>query len=255
VLQELLLRQRVHRVVVACPASVVLQWRDELSQRFGLSFAVLDKAYVNARRRERGFGVNAWTTHRFFLISHQLLRDEDYLVGLRDWLGDFCPGSLLILDEAHVAAPSSESKYAIDSQTTRAVRDIARRFEHRLFLSATPHNGHTSSFSALLEILDPQRFTRGVPVKNPSVLKPVMVRRLKSELRSHIASKIPERRVIQLDLDGLPANAPELALAAKLAEYGEILERRLATANNRTKAAGKLVTIALQKRLLSSLEA
>jgi SNF2 family DNA or RNA helicase len=86
VLQELLLRQRVHRVVIAAPASVVLQWRDELGQRFGLSFAVLDKAYVNARRRERGFGVNLWTTHRQFLISHSLLRDEDYLVGLRDWL-------------------------------------------------------------------------------------------------------------------------------------------------------------------------
>ena len=47
---------------------------------------------------------------------------------------------------------------------TRAVRDLAGRFEHRLFLSATPHNGHSNSFSALLEILDPQRFCRGVPV-------------------------------------------------------------------------------------------
>lgn len=255
VLQELLLRQRVQRVVIAAPASVVLQWRDELGQRFGLSFAVLDKAYVNARRRERGFGVNPWTTHRQFLISHHLLRDEDYLVGLRDWLGDFCPGSLLILDEAHVAAPASESKYAIDSQTTRAVRDIARRFEHRLFLSATPHNGHSNSFSALLEILDPQRFTRGVPPKNSRALKPVMVRRLKAELRRHLGSQIPERDVIQVNVDHLPPNTPELVLSEKLAEYAEILERRLAQATNRLKAAGKLVTIALQKRLLSSIEA
>jgi SNF2 family DNA or RNA helicase len=190
VLQELLLRQRVQRVVVGCPSSVVLQWRDELLQRFGLSFVVFDKAYINARRRERGFGINAWTTHRHFIISHALLRDEDYLVGLRGGLGDFAPGSLLILDEAHAAAPSSESKYAIDSQTTRAVRDIAKRFEHRLFLSATPHNGHSNSFSALLEILDPQRFTRGVSVK-AAALKPVMVRRLKGELRKHVGSQIP----------------------------------------------------------------
>jgi len=255
VLQELLLRQRVHRVVIAAPASVVLQWRDELGQRFGLAFAVLDKAYVNARRRERGFGVNPWTTHRYFLMSHNLLRDEDYLLGLRDWLGDFCPGSLFILDEAHVAAPASESKYAIDSQTTRAVRDIARRFEHRLFLSATPHNGHSNSFSALLEILDPQRFTRGVPPKNANALKPVMVRRLKGELRKHIGSQIPEREVRQIDLGALPPDTPELVLSEKLAEYTEILERRLASASNRMKAAGKLVTIALQKRLLSSIEA
>jgi hypothetical protein len=254
VLQELLLRQRVQRVVVACPSSVVLQWRDELLQRFGLSFVVFDRAYINARRRERGFGINAWTTHRHFIISHALLRDEDYLGGLKMWLGDFSPGSLLILDEAHAAAPSSESRYAIDSQTTRAVRDVAKRFEHRLFLSATPHNGHSNSFSALLEILDPQRFTRGVAVR-AQALKPVMVRRLKGELRKHVGSQIPERRTIQIDLAGLPENTPELVLAARLAEYTDILERRLAGSTNRAKAAGKLVTIALQKRLLSSIAA
>ncbi|MCB1093123.1 MAG: hypothetical protein KDL87_16410, partial [Verrucomicrobiae bacterium] len=49
------------------------------------------------------------------------------------------PGSLLILDEAHHAAPASGAKYAIDSCITKAVREIAGRFEHRLFLSATRH--------------------------------------------------------------------------------------------------------------------
>ncbi len=176
-------------------------------------------------------------------------------MGLRDWLGDFCPGSLFILDEAHVAAPASESKYAIDSQTTRAVRDVAKRFEHRLFLSATPHNGHSNSFSSLLEILDPQRFTRGVPVKSAAVLRPVMVRRLKAELRGHIESPIPERVVEAIEIDHLPASAPELALSAMLAEYSEILERRLAEGSKRTRSAGKLVSLALQKRLLSSVEA
>jgi hypothetical protein len=61
-------------------------------------------------------------------------------------------------------APASGSRYAIDSQFIRSVRGLADRFEHRLFLSATPHNGHSNSFSVLLEILDPQRFTRGVPI-------------------------------------------------------------------------------------------
>ena len=215
----------------------------------------MDKAYVNARRRERGFGVNAWTTHRHFLVSHALLRDEDYQVGLRDWLGDFCPGSLLILDEAHVAAPASESKYAIDTQITRAVRGVAKRFEHRLFLSATPHNGHSNSFAALMEILDPQRFTRGVPVKNASALKPVMVRRLKGELRKHVGSQIPERKTIQIDLANLPSDTPELILAELLAAYTEILEKKLGSAGNRAKGFGRLVSIALQKRLLSSVEA
>ena len=65
---------------------------------------------------------------------------------------------------------------------SEAIRDLARRFEHRLFLSATPHNGHSNSFSALLELLDDQRFTRGVKVLK-SNLEGVMVRRLKEDLR------------------------------------------------------------------------
>ena len=76
-----------------------------------------------------------------------------YLSGLRDILSEFRPRALLILDEAHHAAPASGSRYAVDSQFTKAVRDVAQRFEHRLFLTATPHNGHSNSFSSLLEML------------------------------------------------------------------------------------------------------
>ena len=57
---------------------------------------------------------------------------------MREWLGDLLPGSLLILDEAHHAAPSSGGRYGIETKFTRAVRDLSQRFEHRLFLSATP---------------------------------------------------------------------------------------------------------------------
>ena len=90
--------------------------------------------------RARIFG-QSLDHHSRFLISHRLLIDEAYASGLRDWLGEFAPQTLLILDEAHNAAPASGVRYAIDSRITRAVRDISPRFEHRLFLSATPHNG------------------------------------------------------------------------------------------------------------------
>ena len=179
---ELLLRRRVREIVVACPPSMLIQWKDELEARFGLTFEILDRTYIDRVRQERGYGVNPWTTFPRFLISHKLLIDETYTAPLRDWLDNFRPGSLLILDEAHHAAPSSGAKYAIDSRITRAIRDLAPRFEHRLFLSATPHNGHSNSFSALLELLDPQRFTRGVKVLK-STLENVMVRRLKEDLR------------------------------------------------------------------------
>src|SRR5205823_11399095 len=91
---------------------------------------------------------------------------------------------LLILDEAHNCAPSGLGKYATDSLRTEAVRLLAPHFEHKLFLTATPHNGYPESFTALLELLDNQRFARGVSPDRDQ-LKAVMVRRLKIG-RAHV---------------------------------------------------------------------
>ena len=74
--RELLLRKKVRDIVVACPPSMLLQWREELDSRFGLHFEILDKEYIQKVRQERGFGVNPWTTNSRFLISHRLLIDE-----------------------------------------------------------------------------------------------------------------------------------------------------------------------------------
>lgn len=252
ILRELLMRQKVRRCVICVPPSVVRQWRDEMEERFGLPFIIYDREYVSRVRQERGWAVNPWKTHTRFIISHALVRDEAYAAPLRDWLGAFSSGSMLILDEAHNAAPASGAKYALDSKLTRAVRDLARRFEHRLFLSATPHNGHSNSFSALLELLDPQRFLRGVPVDS-KLRDEVMVRRLKSDLRA-IGEAFPKRNVLRVVVDGLPANAPELVLSELLQRYRLTREARLASATKTQQASAMLVVTSLQKRLLSSIE-
>ncbi len=118
--RELLLRKKVKSIVVATPASVLEQWQAELEERFGLVFVILDRAYLANVRGERGFGVNPWRTHSRFLISHNLLIDPTYADPLREWLGDLLAGSLLILDEAHHAAPASASRYGIETKLTRA---------------------------------------------------------------------------------------------------------------------------------------
>jgi hypothetical protein len=43
--------------------------------------------------------------------------------------GEFRARSLFILDEAHHAAPASGSRYAVDSQFTRAIEALAPSFE------------------------------------------------------------------------------------------------------------------------------
>lgn len=265
VLQELMLRQRVERVLIVCPAAVTLQWRDEMEKRFGLRFEIFNRDFVSRRRQERGFQVPVWGTHARFIVSYQTLRRSEYFEPLKTLLEEKGrQKSMLVLDEAHVVAPASSSRYAVDTETTRSIRSLADRFEHRLFLSATPHNGHSNSFSALLEMLDPQRFTRGTRVREAQ-LEPVMVRRLKCDLRAlGSAQQYPEREVVAVRLshDGKqwraqwpggkrmdlgPAGRPELELSEKLARYTQLM----APGSKK----GRLVFINLQKRLLSSLEA
>src|SRR5688572_29314238 len=251
--RELLLRKKAKTIVVAAPPSVLEQWKAELEERFGLVFEILDRAYLTRMRRERGFGVNPWRTHSRFLISHNLLIDATYTDLMREWLGPMLPGSLLILDEAHHAAPASGGRYGIETKFTRAIRDLTGRFEHRLFLSATPHNGHSNSFSTLLELLDPYRFTRGVKVRGRKAVEDVMVRRIKEDIRE-IQGGFPRREIVRLEISGLPDNAPELELSRLLDEYRAAREERFAQGSSRAQAAAGLLVVGLQQRLLSSIE-
>ena len=253
VARELLLRRRIDYIVISAPAAMTVQWKDELESKFGLTFDIIDRERIHELRRLRGFSVNPWTTGSRFILSHSLLAEEDYVAGLRDVLGDFRSRALFILDEAHHAAPSGGARYAISSQLTRAVRELSACFEHRLFLTATPHNGHSNSFSALLEMLDPQRFTRGVETR-PKDLEPVMVRRLKADLR-RLGEAFPERKVEAAKIAGLPDDAPELIQWNRLAAYGELRARRIATLPPHKRALAKLAFVGLQQRLLSSIVA
>jgi hypothetical protein len=135
----------------------------------------------------------------------------------------------------------SSARYAISSQFTKAARDIAERFEHRLFLSATPHNGHSNSFAALLEMLDSQRFERGIEVR-PKDLEPVMVRRLKADLR-RLGHAFPARRNEAVVLDGMSDDAPELVLSRKLEQYGELRKKRISKLPAHKAALAKLAFV------------
>ena len=78
------------------------------------------------------------------------------------------------------------SAFGDDSDLCRMLRLIAPQFEHRLFLSATPHNGHTRCFTGLLEILDPVRFSQTDELKpaEKERVQQVVIRRLKREINA-----------------------------------------------------------------------
>ena len=185
VIQELIVRHRARSVVVVCPADLQIKWQTEMQEKFGLEFRIVDTEYVKSLRRERGIHANPWTSFPRLIASMDWMKSGDALRQLKDILPSHATYprrfDILVIDEAHNVAPSMASKYALESQRTRLIRTISPHFEHRLFLTATPHNGYLESFTSLLELLDDQRFARTVEPDEKQLQK-VLVRRLKTDL-------------------------------------------------------------------------
>jgi SNF2 family DNA or RNA helicase len=254
VVQEMILRHRVRTVLIVCPSSLQLQWQEEMRDKFGLEFRMIDSEAISNLRRKRGIHVNPWSHFPRLITSIDFLKRERPLRTFRETLpaGDepTYPRAydLLIVDEAHNVAPSSRGKYATDSMRTMAIRSLARHFEHKLFLSATPHNGYRESFAALLELLDSQRFARAV-TPDRTQLDAVMVRRMKSELKLRWdgSRRFAERNVKHLEV---PYSDEERQAHRALQQYSA-LRLKHASADGERMAA-EFVLKLLKKRLFSS---
>jgi superfamily II DNA or RNA helicase len=209
VAQELILRNRVRSILVICPATLQIQWRDEMRDKFGLDFRIVDTELLKQLRRERGIHVNPWKHFPRLITSIDFIKRERPMQLFRELLpSDGHPTyprsfDLMILDEAHGVAPSGAGKYATDSQRTLAIRELAPHFEHKLFLSATPHNGYQESFTSLLELLDPQRYVRGTRPNQDQLQTVTMVRRLKDDIPPlpDGTPRFPDRVLKRLEVD------------------------------------------------------
>ena len=128
----------------------------------------------------------------------------------------------------------------MDSKRTVAVRELAEHCEHRLFLSATPHNGYSESFTALLEMVDSRRFTRGAQL-DTKALKEVTVRRLKTDIKSR---NFKQRTIEHISFE------PDSAEEAKYDQLVRLLKES-ARGRDNSKSLG-VAALLLQKRFLSS---
>ncbi len=250
---ELLLRHRARRIMIVCPAGLTMKWRDEMAEKFGLDFTIIDSEQCVTLRRTHGASANPFRTYPLSIVSLPWLRGPKAQRLLDEVLPPDGPSDeptfdLLILDEAHHVAPAApRQEYAVDSQQTKLMRRLAPHFEHRLFLSATPHNGYQSSYTALLEIIDPRRFARGVPPDDVA-LRETVVRRLKRDIvNADGTRRFPERESRALSVE-YPAD--ERDAHGLLTQFAALRRRRLKA--QRGQRAADLVTLLLKKRLFSS---
>ncbi len=254
ILTELLLRRRVRRVLVLCPASLRLQWQQELRDKFCLSFDVVDRAGTHALQRRLGLDANPWRTFSRVITSYDYLKQPDvferFLAASR--VRDDAPGlpwDLLIVDEAHNLAPGP---FGEDSDVAAMLQRLVPLTEHRLFLSATPHNGYTRSFTGLLETLDPVRFTRkSEPLTSAEQgrVEQVVIRRLKREINARgpvprFAERHPEALSVAL-------GAGEVALATAFTDFRRAVWRAVAAGSRGEQLAGRFAVEVLGKRRLS----
>ena len=259
VVQELLLRGRARRVMVVCPAGLTLKWRDEMAEKFGLEFTIVDSEHCARLRRTHGTAANPFRVHPLTIVSLPWLRGQkaqrllDEVIGAPEESPD---GEhkrffdLLVLDEAHHVAPAAPKQvYAVDSQQTKLIRRLVPHFEHRLFLSATPHNGYPESYTALLELIDDQRFARGVD-PDKEALKDTVVRRLKSTVTNADGTpRFRTRKTRELPVEYTPQ---EREIHGLLGEFAELRRKKLTPQARGGRRAADLVTLLLKKRLFSS---
>lgn len=160
---ELRSRFNLKRLVVLCPAALREKWRDELTNKMGLSPQICDakemlRILKDDQTHAKGFAIVA---------SIQGLRppkgwdDEDEKTSNAAQLARFLQSmeseerlcDLLVVDEAHhMRNPEAQTNSL--GQLMRAVS------EYLVLLSATPIHNYNRDLYSLLNLLDPDTFSR-----------------------------------------------------------------------------------------------
>lgn len=159
VVTELLARRRARRVLVVCPANLREQWRGALDYFFHIDTRIISSRHRGSMEREVPVGTNPWEYFPYLIVSVDYAKMSPVREEVLEQKWD-----IVIIDEAHnVAKPH---QIGPDDKPDMArwlfAQDLAKRSDHLLLLTATPHNGHTDSYASLLGLLDPS-LVRGPP--------------------------------------------------------------------------------------------
>ncbi len=269
ILKELLLRRRLRRVLILCPASLRNQWRQEMKEKFSIDFDPVDRKETHNLQKNFGLEANPWRAFSKIIASYHYIKQPDILeqflstCRLTDDSSPVpasLPWDMLIVDEAHNLTPAA---YGEDSDLAKMLRAISPYFEHKLFLTATPHNGHTPSFSGLLALLDPVRFVQTHEFKEGEKqrISEILVRRLKTDINEIDDELKRQRRFAQRFTEPLPLffGASEMKLSRSVQELRKKIRtlfyaQSTCSADKNAKLerlAGIFAVEVLAKRLLS----
>ena len=246
-IRELMIRGDAARVLVVAPGSLVVQWQDELWERFQLDFRILTNDMVESSRSGNPFVDQSLLIVRL----DQVARRED----LKEKLGA-ARWDLVVVDEAHKMSAGYSGKKLRKTKRYQLGEQLGSLTRHILLLTATPHSGSQQGFMLFLALLDPDRFggrLRGGQVPDASA---VMRRYVKEHLLTFDGKPLfPERRAYSVKYD---LSAPEQDLYDEVTAYVRDEMGRAKRIEFKNRRRGLIVGFALtalQRRLASSPEA
>ena len=260
ILNELILRRRARRILILSPASLRTQWQEEMDEKFSLSFDIVDRRETQDLKKRMGLDANPWRNYSRVIASYHYLRQPHVFEEFRAATTPSSsattqarlPWDMLIVDEAHNLMPSNIGE---DSQLAQMLRRISPWFEHKLFLTATPHNGHTRCFTGLLESLDPVRFHQKNELTDGDQhrIDQVVVRRLKDDINELDDELDRPRRFARRELEPLQLTfgAREAALSRAFTDFRAAVAEAF-TGNRSKQLAANFAIEVLNKRLLST---
>jgi len=155
-----LVTERIRRVLVVVPESLVHQWLVEMIRRFNLRFSLFDSARCEAmdpvavadgpETAWPADGVNPFTEEQLVLVSREfLLAEPSRLVQLAAARFD-----MLVVDEAHHLQPGEGAA----GEAYRMAEKLAAVIPAVLLLTGTPRQLGISGHYSRLRLLDPHRY-------------------------------------------------------------------------------------------------
>lgn len=243
-IRELMARQAAERVLILVPPLVLKQWQEELKDKFGEEFTIVNRSLLNSSSE-----VNPFESHDKIISSLYWAAREEIKSYIMKANFD-----LVIVDEAHKMAAYTHGVKKRKISRTKIYQlgeSLLRHTEHCLLLTATPHKGDKENFRHLMSLVDHDIFSRlntGDSIYEKS--NPFVIRRLKETMKNFDGTPLfPKRttKTIAFDL-----SYEEQQLYEEVTAYARENFNR-AKQNNKPNVAFAMMI--LQRRLSSSIDA
>ena len=253
--KELKLREAIDRCLILVPASLTIQWQDELLRFFNEQFQIINSANDQQQL------LNLWERESLVISSIDYAKRDG--VRERVWQQRW---DLIIIDEAHKCSAYTKSSANRGNEVERTKRyQLAERLsehcDNLLLLTATPHHGDDDRFAHFIRLLDrdlfpePHRLREASSQIRREILQlgencPWSLRRLKEDLKDmHGRRLFPDRHVQTVSFN---LGTEEYHIYKEVTAY---INEYLPQTTGRRKNSVALARTVFQRRLASSTHA